>query len=101
MGGWYLGKPYLARILKTAQNIVRSLSLLLLYVCIFTFTKNIQQYCKNSQLQVLGNQEYLIVMVLESQKNQTSWHILLDYFTTRPSFKKLNVAFLTIDYKNL
>ena len=28
-------------------------------------------------------------------KTYPPWYILLDYFTTRPSFKNLNVAFLT------
>ena len=28
-------------------------------------------------------------------KNQSPWYILLDYFTTGPSFKNVNIAFLT------
>ncbi len=46
--------------------------------------------------------KHIIGGFLENKLNETSYtiwlynrHVLLDYFTTRPSFKSLNVAFLT------
>ncbi len=44
---------------------------------------------------LINNSFYLRKIVIHGAENIPPWYILLDYFTTRPSFKNLNVAFLT------
>ncbi len=41
------------------------------------------------------NKNLRVVHGAKTTKNQSPWYVLLDYFTTRPTFKNLYDAFLT------
>ena len=58
---------------------------------VLPLVKGYSVMCKGKELTVIVS--YHIYMVLKTQKIRTHWHVFLNYFITRPSFKNLHHTF--------